>query len=55
VLERTRAAGVLVGKGGLYGNVVRLAPPMTLTDEETAEGLQVIGDAIAAAQEEVSS
>jgi 4-aminobutyrate aminotransferase len=54
VLERTRAAGVLVGKGGLYGNVVRLAPPMTLTDEETAEGLQVIGDAIAAAQEEVS-
>jgi len=54
-LERTRAAGVLVGKGGLYGNVVRLAPPMTLTDEETAEGLQVIGDAVAAAQEEVSS
>ena len=55
VLERTRAGGVLVGKGGLYGNVVRLAPPMTLTDEETAEGLQVIGDAIAATQEEVSS
>jgi 4-aminobutyrate aminotransferase len=51
VLERTRADGLLVGKGGLYGNVVRLAPPMTLTDEETAEGLQILSDAIAHAQE----
>jgi 4-aminobutyrate aminotransferase len=52
VLERTRQAGLLVGKGGLYGNVVRLAPPMTLTDDETTEGLQILTDALAATHEE---
>jgi 4-aminobutyrate aminotransferase len=47
VLEHTRERGLLVGKGGLYGNVVRLAPPMTLTDDETGEGLRILTDAIA--------
>jgi 4-aminobutyrate aminotransferase len=47
VLEHTRQGGLLVGKGGLYGNVIRLAPPMTLTDEETSEGLQILTDAVA--------
>jgi len=47
VLEGCRERGLLVGKGGLGGNVLRIAPPMTLTTEEAAEGadvlLQVIG------------
>jgi 4-aminobutyrate aminotransferase len=47
VLEQTRKGGLLVGKGGLYGNVIRLAPPMTLTDDETNEGLQILTDALA--------
>jgi 4-aminobutyrate aminotransferase len=51
VLERTRAGGLLVGKGGLYGNVIRIAPPMTLSDDETAEGMQILTDAITQAVE----
>jgi 4-aminobutyrate aminotransferase len=39
VLEEAKARGLLVGKGGLYGNVVRMAPPMSLTSDETEEGL----------------
>ena len=34
LLEETRARGVLVGKGGLYGNVLRIAPPLSVTEEE---------------------
>ncbi|WP_158892808.1 aspartate aminotransferase family protein [Amycolatopsis anabasis] len=51
VLEETRERGLLVGKGGLHNNVIRLAPPMTLTDAETDEGLEILGESIARAQE----
>jgi 4-aminobutyrate aminotransferase len=46
VLERTRERGVLVGKGGLHGNVLRIAPPLTITSEEADEGLEVLVDAL---------
>lgn len=42
LMEAARERGLLVGKGGLYGNVVRMAPPMTLTDDEAAEGLGIL-------------
>ncbi|HEY4568041.1 MAG TPA: aspartate aminotransferase family protein [Kribbella sp.] len=42
--QQTKNRGLLVGKGGLYGNVLRMAPPMTLTEEETAEALDIIRD-----------
>jgi 4-aminobutyrate aminotransferase len=41
-MEAARERGLLVGKGGLYGNVVRMAPPLTLTDAEAAEGLGIL-------------
>ncbi|HEV8561077.1 MAG TPA: aspartate aminotransferase family protein [Actinophytocola sp.] len=51
VLEETRARGLLVGKGGLHNNVIRLAPPMTVTEDEMDEALGALEGAIAAAQE----
>ncbi len=47
VLETTKDHGVLVGKGGLHGNVLRIAPPLTLTDEEADEGLVALDAAFA--------
>ncbi|GGT06666.1 aminotransferase [Planobispora rosea] len=41
-MEETKKAGLLAGKGGLHGNVLRMAPPLTLTTEEAAEGLGII-------------
>ena len=35
LMEATRAAGLLIGKGGLYGNVLRIAPPLSVTDDES--------------------
>jgi 4-aminobutyrate aminotransferase len=42
VLEATKRRGLLVGKGGLYGNALRIAPPLTLTPEEATEGLALL-------------
>lgn len=38
VLEAAREEGLLIGKGGLYGNALRIAPPLSLTEEEADEG-----------------
>ncbi|WP_327025070.1 aspartate aminotransferase family protein [Micromonospora sp. NBC_01739] len=46
VFEGCRAGGLLVGKGGLHGNVLRMGPPLTLTDQEAREGLAILVEAI---------
>ena len=49
VLEETRARGLLVGKGGLNGSTLRMAPPLTLTEAEAKEGLGILVDSLRAA------
>ena len=34
LLERSKAMGLLIGRGGLYGNVLRIKPPMCITPED---------------------
>lgn len=46
ILEETRAGGLLIGKGGHYGNVARIAPPMTVTADEIKEGLEIFAAAL---------
>jgi len=46
--EEARRGGLLVGKGGLYGNVLRIAPPLILTEAEADEGLEILAHALGA-------
>ena len=52
VMEEARREGLLVGKGGLYGNTLRLAPALSLTEEEAAEGLEMLSTALHRAREQ---
>ncbi len=49
VLEAAKEMGVLVGKGGLYGNVLRIKPPMCLTRDDVDFALDVLDRAFARA------
>jgi 4-aminobutyrate aminotransferase len=42
VLEAAKRRGLLIGKGGLYANALRIAPPLSLTPQEAAEGLALL-------------
>ena len=46
MLEDGQRARAAVGKGGLYGNCLRMAPPLTLTEDEAEEGLAILIDAL---------
>jgi 4-aminobutyrate aminotransferase-like enzyme len=50
VFEATRQAGLLIGKGGLYGNVIRLTPPLIVSSAEIDQALDVLDKAFAAAK-----
>ncbi|MGV3526902.1 MAG: aspartate aminotransferase family protein [Candidatus Sericytochromatia bacterium] len=49
VMETTREHGLLIGKGGLYGNVIRLSPPYTISAEECDEMVRILDLALSAA------
>jgi len=49
VMEEAKRQGLLIGKGGLHGNVLRIAPALTLTSEEAQEGLEKLEAAIVTA------
>jgi len=46
VLEACRHGGVLIGKGGLHNNVLRIAPPMSVTMDEATTFLEVLTEAL---------
>jgi 4-aminobutyrate aminotransferase len=46
--EQAKQRGLLVGKGGLYGNCFRIAPPLSVTDEDVDEACRIIEESIAA-------
>ena len=48
VLESCRELGVLVGKGGLDGNVLRIKPPMCITAADADFALDVLNEALGA-------
>jgi 4-aminobutyrate aminotransferase len=46
VMEEARVEGLLIGKGGIHGNSLRIAPALSITEEEAEEGLEKLRTAI---------
>jgi 4-aminobutyrate aminotransferase len=47
VMERARANGLLVGKGGLYGNVIRMSPPLNISKADVDQALAALDKSLA--------
>ena len=48
LLEEAKKQGLLIGKGGLYGNVIRLAPSMLSSKRDIDDGAERLKKALAA-------
>ncbi len=46
IMEETKENGLLVGRGGFYGNVIRMAPPLSVTEAEIDEGFEIFANAV---------
>jgi 4-aminobutyrate aminotransferase len=46
VMEETKKDGLLIGKGGLFANCLRIAPPLSLTEAEADEGFEILERAV---------
>jgi alanine-glyoxylate transaminase/(R)-3-amino-2-methylpropionate-pyruvate transaminase len=47
VFETCKDLGLIIGKGGYYSNVLRIKPPMCVTEEDIVFMLEVLGEAFA--------
>ncbi len=47
LLEETKKRGLLVGRGGLYGNVLRVAPPLVVSRREVDDALTILQESFA--------
>jgi len=48
LFEETKKRGMLIGRGGLYGNVLRVAPPLVVGKNEIQDALKILDEAFGA-------
>ena len=46
LFEETKKRGLLIGKGGLYGNITRISPPMTVSESQVKDALKIIDESL---------
>jgi 4-aminobutyrate aminotransferase-like enzyme len=49
VLDATKERGLIVGKGGLYANTLRICPPLIITNADVDAAIAILDDSFAAA------
>ena len=51
VQEECRQAGLLIGCGGFYGNVLRFQPPLIITEAQADRALEILDGALSAVEQ----
>ena len=45
-MEASKKNGLLVGKGGTYGNVLRVAPPLNVNKDQVDQALKALDQSL---------
>ena len=46
--QEARKRGLLIGKGGFYGNVLRMSPPLNISKTDVDEATRILDESFAA-------
>ena len=46
LMEETKKRGLLIGRGGLVGNIVRISPPLNINQNDVEKALEILDDAL---------
>ena len=49
-MEETRKRGLLIGKGGLFGNVIRMSPPLNIAKSDVDDAIRIMDESLSALQ-----
>jgi 4-aminobutyrate aminotransferase-like enzyme len=47
LFEETKKRGLLIGRGGLYNNVLRIAPALNIAKADIEEAVKILDDSLA--------
>jgi 4-aminobutyrate aminotransferase-like enzyme len=50
VMDEAKNRGLLIGKGGLYGNVLRTSPPLNISKTDVDEAIRILDEAFTAVE-----
>jgi 4-aminobutyrate aminotransferase len=50
LMEEARKRGLLIGKGGFHGNVIRMSPPLNISKADVDEAIRILDESFAAMQ-----
>jgi 4-aminobutyrate aminotransferase-like enzyme len=48
LMEEARKRGLLIGKGGMHGNVIRMSPPLNIAKSDVDEAIRLLDESFAA-------
>jgi 4-aminobutyrate aminotransferase len=51
VMEQARERGLIVGKGGLYANVIRMSPPLNISKADVDEAIRILDESFSAVEQ----
>jgi 4-aminobutyrate aminotransferase len=51
LMEEARQRGLLIGRGGLHGNVIRMSPPLNIAKSDVDEAARILDECLVAVEE----